>query len=286
VKLVAPLDANRKELRNAVTQNLATAPATPVEGLRYYDTSVKVERYWNGTTWVAAAPVWVGPNAPPGTPQVGDEWYDTDDPNLFTLPLAIANGGTGQVTAASARSSLAVPAIGNSTTTAGAPTTGASVRGDLWLDSNNVRWMCTTGGTPGTWANMNIGEELAYNQITANVTITANSTAGANLIVEGTSRTYDGSPVLVEFFSGAIQPGTAQPVFNLWDASTDLGYVAFGGATPYQALYVRRRITPTPGTHNYRIGGWLNAGTGSSLVIAGAGGQNVWCPSFVRVTRA
>jgi hypothetical protein len=49
----APVDLGRNELRNAVTQNLGTAPASPVPGLRYYDTVLSAEQYWNGTKWVS-----------------------------------------------------------------------------------------------------------------------------------------------------------------------------------------------------------------------------------------
>lgn len=52
MKLYGPLNLNRSELRNAITQNLGAAPAAPVAGLRYYDTGLNVERYHNGVTWV------------------------------------------------------------------------------------------------------------------------------------------------------------------------------------------------------------------------------------------
>jgi hypothetical protein len=51
-KFNAPLDLSRAELRNAVTQNLGTAPSSPVAGLRYYDTVSHLERFWNGSAWV------------------------------------------------------------------------------------------------------------------------------------------------------------------------------------------------------------------------------------------
>jgi hypothetical protein len=54
-KFSAPLDLSRAELRNAVTQNLGTAPSSPVAGLRYYDTVSNKEAYWNGTKWVVLA---------------------------------------------------------------------------------------------------------------------------------------------------------------------------------------------------------------------------------------
>lgn len=36
-------------------------------------------------------------------------------------------------------------------TTTGAPTTGTWVTGDTLMDSAKVWWLCTAGGTPGTW---------------------------------------------------------------------------------------------------------------------------------------
>jgi hypothetical protein len=49
---LAPLDLNRNEARNLRSQNLPSAPGTPVTGLRYYDSAVNLERYWNGTRWI------------------------------------------------------------------------------------------------------------------------------------------------------------------------------------------------------------------------------------------
>jgi hypothetical protein len=48
----APVDLNRCELRNARTQNLAVAPSVPEPGLRYYDTVLNVELFWDGTRWI------------------------------------------------------------------------------------------------------------------------------------------------------------------------------------------------------------------------------------------
>jgi hypothetical protein len=63
------------------------------------------------TKWIPpwAKNAYVGPNAPTGTPTVGDVWYDTDDVNQLVLPLSVVNGGTGGTTPADARSSLSTP---------------------------------------------------------------------------------------------------------------------------------------------------------------------------------
>lgn len=56
-------DFNKNEIQNARIQNLASAPADPVEGQVYYDTTLDAFRFYNGTGWVSAN----GSDIPDGT---------------------------------------------------------------------------------------------------------------------------------------------------------------------------------------------------------------------------
>lgn len=53
-KILANLDLSKNQLLNATIQNLATAPANPVQGLFYYNTVSKRVFYYNGTAWIGA----------------------------------------------------------------------------------------------------------------------------------------------------------------------------------------------------------------------------------------
>ncbi len=253
-------------------------------------------KVWDGSVWQTVANqgrpgsnVFVGPSTPPGTPTSGDMWYDTDEVSGITLPMTLANGGTGGTSAATARSSLTVPAVGNSAVTAGAPTTGTWARGDQWVDSGNVLWVCTVAGSPGSWTSANSGEELAYNQLTTNLSVTQ-SAGGQIEVVGGTTRTYDGSPIMVEFYCGAVQTNAnVQLIIDLWDGPTDLGYIgasqSSGGGLGVP-FYASRRLVPTAGTHTFRAGGWSSTGAACTLTAGAGGAVGTWTPAYVRVRRA
>jgi hypothetical protein len=53
-KYLVPIDLSKNELQNAVIQNLATSPASPVAGQLYYDTVSSAVFFYNGSGWINA----------------------------------------------------------------------------------------------------------------------------------------------------------------------------------------------------------------------------------------
>lgn len=50
-QLSGDIDFNQKQAQNLAIENLATAPATPVDGQIFYNTTDKQTYIWDGTTW-------------------------------------------------------------------------------------------------------------------------------------------------------------------------------------------------------------------------------------------
>lgn len=134
--------------------------------------------------------------------------------------------------------------------------------------------------------------ELSYTQITAPVTVAPTAAASAVAVVTGPATTFDGTPVMVEFFAGLVAPpsvANGQIMFNLWDGAVDLGY--FGSVvTPGGALAVpvtiRRRLSPTAGSHTYSVRAWCPTGTNGSVQAGAGGAPGTYPPAYLAVARA
>lgn len=54
-KVLVNLDLSKNQVLNIALHNLASAPAAPVVGQMYYNTTDNVIYFWNGTTWLSVA---------------------------------------------------------------------------------------------------------------------------------------------------------------------------------------------------------------------------------------
>ena len=129
-------------------------------------------------------------------------------------------------------------------------------------------------------------EQIAYAELTANISCPANTSAD---VVSSGAVTYDGKPILIEFYAPALDVGAPSGVsyLALYDGATELGWLALaawgtvGGTTPVLA---RRRLTPTPGSHTYRIR--LGTSNTAGGIRASAGGPGLNLPAYIRITKA
>jgi len=144
------------------------------------------------------------------------------------------------------------------------------------------------------WVPISPGAELFYAEITANKTINATNVAFPDIVVEGVATTYDGSPVIAEFYTAfASSPNVSSGavIINLYDAATDLGYIGYLRGAPVTGtpnigapIYARRRLVPSAGSHTYRAGAWVTpSGPGGINAGTGTGG---FAPCYLRITKA
>jgi hypothetical protein len=140
--------------------------------------------------------------------------------------------------------------------------------------------------------NMNYLKEVAYSEITSDVTVTATSEATATAVVALGAITYEAVPHMIEFSAPDARPNTGAAgqniTFALFDSTTAVVGVWGRIATPAASgnlLPVRLgyRFTPTAASHTYNVKCWVSVTSG--LVQAGAGGSATHGPAWLRITR-
>lgn len=158
--------------------------------------------------------------------------------------------------------SWSVPALNNQTT--GHLTTAA----ELNQFGNSLRFLV----------------EVAYVEFTSTVSVTATSNVQ---VVSAGAITFEAVPHLVEFYCPrVIVGGSGTFDFNLRDVTTEIQLLAdFATSASESAVYIMHRLVPTAASHTYNISG-QNGTSQTTSVAAGAGGDSVRCPGWIRITRA
>ncbi|MEK9738105.1 MAG: hypothetical protein VW438_00070 [Euryarchaeota archaeon] len=135
--------------------------------------------------------------------------------------------------------------------------------------------------------------ELGYGENDANLSITATTGAGMDNISPELTVVCDGSPIMVEFFCATARAtvsgsGTTDALwFTLKvDGSVQeerlgtIGNVA-GGYGSLKPVHLAYRMTPTAGSHTFRVGGWVSNAARSGYI----GGGSPYPPAWIRVSK-
>jgi hypothetical protein len=110
-KFLSPIDLTTFELRNAVFQNLASAPGSPKAGQFYYDTVGTKFRYWNNSAWVDVQAS--GITAVNGTAPIGC----STTTNVVTVSITAATGSVAGSMSATDKTKLDASTSANTVST-------------------------------------------------------------------------------------------------------------------------------------------------------------------------
>ena len=135
--------------------------------------------------------------------------------------------------------------------------------------------------------------ELGYADSDANLSVNATVAASMTNISPELTVVCDGSPVMVEFFCAGARAthDAAGTTDALWftlkvDGSVEeerlgvVGNVAggYGSLTP---IKLSHRMTPSAGSHTFRVGGWVSNASRTGYI----GGGSPYPPAWIRVSK-
>lgn len=138
------------------------------------------------------------------------------------------------------------------------------------------------------------GYQLNRTQITSPVNIASTTEAtGTNIFPLLPAITFDGTEVMVEFFSplvlGDSNAASDGVTISLFEGATQITRLAVGNTVaaasqsmPFTGKYF---FTPSAASHTYTVTAYATSTTGTPRVFAGSGGTNGYAPAYVRFTK-
>lgn len=135
------------------------------------------------------------------------------------------------------------------------------------------------------------GSEIHYTEITSPIDIVSTTEATGTTILSPGAISFDGTPVLVEFFCLARTQSTASSamVFSLFEGATQIteltGFITTSTVTAVMTFYAQYRFTPSNASHTYTVTAYVGSTSGTPRVNAGSGGTGGDPPAFIRFTK-
>jgi hypothetical protein len=124
--------------------------------------------------------------------------------------------------------------------------------------------------------------EVAYVEFTSTVSVSSVAEASPTDVVSSGAITYVANPIIVEFFSPRFMHSAASGGVSLWDTDAiNVGRLHESAATGATPMFVSRRLTPSAGSHTYKVRMWASNAAGSAA--AGAGVGSAFLPGYIRI---
>lgn len=133
----------------------------------------------------------------------------------------------------------------------------------------------------------------SYKKIESDQTFAANVEASSTALITGNTITLDGGDIWVHVWAPGLTKTTTatdQPVLTIWEDGTNVGRIFVGdqvAASAQRSVDGWLRRTPSAGSHQYILKGYIAGGDGirTASLRAGAGGAGNLAPAFMRILK-